>query len=105
MTNQYGPGPIIHGRDIEHPDRFIVQVRGRGVQTYTQAEIAALPIAPQWFSGTANGLLATWWSRDVAEQHAQQLGVVWGQIAPYAYDAHSIPVLCDPYGKPLRCDA
>lgn len=53
---QHGPGPIIQGQDITNPERFIVQQAGvPGVQVMSQAEIAAIPIRHQWFSGTANG--------------------------------------------------
>lgn len=105
---QHGPGPIIQGQDITNPDRFIVQIPGiEGFQLLAQHDIAAIPITTHWFSGTANGLLATWVSREIAERHAQEIGVIYGQIKPLTVRelgklTHPIPVLTDPNGRPLH---
>jgi hypothetical protein len=103
--NQYGPGPVIHGQDVNNPDRFIVQENGGPPQLLTPNEIAQLPIRPQWFTGTANGLLCTWPTRDIAETRVAQMGVILGQIICWE-GALTRPaaVLCDPMGRPLRCE-
>lgn len=116
MTQQmrYGPGPVIHGQDITNPERWIVQHVGGPPQLLTATEIAAIPIQHQWFTGTANGLIASWWTREVAEQHSQQIGVLLGQIMPMNRTTiadhfkdrdpvnHQLVVLCDANGNPLR---
>lgn len=113
---QYGPGPVIHGQDITNPNRYIVQHGGGTPQLLTMAEIAALPIHHQWFTGTTNGLIASWWSHEIAASQAEQRGVLLGQILPMnriAIAEHfkdldpinaDIAVLCDPNGKPLRAE-
>jgi hypothetical protein len=105
--NQYGPGPVIHGQDVADPNRFIVQIPGiDGIHLLTQAEIANIPIRPQWFRGTQNGLLCTWESRDKAQADAERIGAIYGQIVCWE-GALTRPaaVLCDPMGRPLRCEA
>lgn len=106
MTAQHGPGPVIHGQDVTNPERFIVQYNGGPPQLLTPAEIAQLPIRHQWFTGTANGLIASWWSREVAERSAMERGTLLGQIVPHfgADYSFSIPVLCDVDGNPLRAE-
>lgn len=108
MTPQYGPGPVIHGQDITNPNRYIVQHGNTPPQLLTPAEIAALPIHHQWFTGTINGLICTWWSREVAEQQATQRGTILGQIRAMTDGqvdvGYMIPVLCDINGEPLRAE-
>lgn len=110
---RHGPGPIVHGPSLTDPTRYIVELPdSSGPQLMTRDEIAAIPIRHQWFSGTQTGLLCTWWSRDVAEQHGQQLGCIVGQIKPMrvgelerivkAEDEQIILVLCDTNGQPLQ---
>lgn len=108
--NRYGPGPIIHGQDITDPTRFIVQLPDGTVAKLTPGSIAAIPIRRQWFTGTVNGLIASWWDRDTAEQAAAQRGVILGQMIPVnpieiakVVDARDyVVILTDPNGQPLK---
>lgn len=77
-----GPGPIILGPDRTHPGMFIIQLRDGTVTTASHADIATIPIAGQWFTGTKTGLLASWPDRASAEQRMRQLGTILGQVAP-----------------------
>lgn len=78
----HGPGPIIHGPDRNHPGVFVVQLADGTIGSATQADIASIPIAGQWFTGTKNGLIASWPNRAIAEEQANQRGTLLGQIAP-----------------------
>ncbi len=107
----YGPGPIIHGVDVNDPTRIITQRPGENPTVRTRAEVVALPIRAQWFTGTTNGLLASWPSREMAEEQAAQRGVLVGQVFPLTVDeltalTHDLDdvvvVLVDAHGRPLR---
>lgn len=106
MSNQrHGPGPIVHGQSLTDPNRYIVELQGEaGPKLMTREEIAAIPIRHQWFSGTQTGLLCTWWSRDVAEKHGAELGVIVGQVVPTPASKleGTVLVLCDTNGQPLK---
>lgn len=111
-AQQHGPGPIIHGQDVTNPNKFIVQDNAGPPQLLTAQEIAALPIRQQWFTGTANGLICTWPTRDIAETRCAQMGVILGQLLPVRLEQlerllnlehpEAIVILADPNGNPLR---
>jgi hypothetical protein len=102
-----GPGPVIHGPDMNRPGSYIIQRVGHDPEVMTAAQIAALPIPPQWFTTTVLGQLASWPTRDIAESRVDQVGVMLGRIEPRELNGseHMVPVLCDPHGRPLRCEA
>lgn len=110
MTHPYGPGVIVHGPDVNRPGRYKVQIVGDDRDlSLTPDEIAAHPIAHQWFTGTKLGLLASWATREVAENYAASNGTMLGQIVPVTIaelaakcePTATIVVLCDPWGRVL----
>lgn len=109
--NSYGPGPIIHGPDVTDPGRFVVQLGDGTIAKLTPAEIAAVPLRAQWFTGTVNGLIASWWNRPTAEASATARGTLLGQVLPMHADTlwdlmrhehnPTIVILADADGQPL----
>jgi hypothetical protein len=107
----HGPGPIIHGHDITDPTRFIVQLPDGSIGKLTATDIANIPIRHQWFTGTSNGLIASWPDRDHAEKVVEGRGVLLGQIKPVTINAvlgrefaenDWLVMLTDQHGNPLR---
>lgn len=115
--DSYGPGPIIiPGTDTD--GRVLVRHHNQpGVQTLTHTEICNIPIRPQWFAGTRNGLIASWPTLKQAQGYALESTTLLGRIQPITIEKllrqldrqgsnpiglATIVILTDPHGTPLR---
>lgn len=114
-----GPGPIILGPDGQ--GHIITRTLNTpGTQTHTRHQLEALPIHPQWLTGTPQGLLASWpneqTARDYANAKHTRLARIITLTARDAFAAldqrgdfptdttrnDTIVILTDPNGTPLR---
>lgn len=109
----YGPGPVVHGPDVTHPgERWIVQY-GATTASATRPEIASIPLAHQWFTGTKTGLICSWANQRIAEHKSLGDGVLLGQVAPLDVatlrqvleqmpDDQVVVLLLDEHNRPLH---
>jgi hypothetical protein len=103
-VNTSGPGVTIYA-DGDTPGTWIARPGNGPIAPMTARDIAAQPIHHQWFAGTKNGLIATWPTRAMADDHHRAYGVIVGQLMPTLIGADDIGqryvILVDANGLPL----